>query len=134
MIDGLSNPDTAATVPARSPRTLSDPIQCLMVGSDYSSSLANSYAAQRIRDALFLQSSRLGEQRRGMDEDVSGKQGGYPRQKSRRAELRKGVLAPIRRHHVVAGLRAAVKSYDRSRLAVAGQAIDKQSFAGVAKT
>lgn len=61
MIDGLSNPHTAAAVPARSQRTLADPIQCLMEGCDYTSGLANSYAAQRIPHAMFFQSSRFGE-------------------------------------------------------------------------
>src|SRR5262245_47878852 len=69
-----------------------------------------------------------------MDEDVPGKQSCHPRQKSRRAELGEGVLAPICRHHVVAGLCTAVEAYDRGRLAVAGQVIDQQSLAGVAET
>jgi len=69
-----------------------------------------------------------------MDEDVPGKQSAYLGQKSGRAELGEGVVAPIRRHNVVPGLRTAVEAHHRSRLAIADQVIDKQSLASVAET
>ena len=50
------------------------------------------------------------------------------------AKLRKRMVAPIGRHDVMTGLRAAVVAHDHPRVEMAGQKIGQETFSGVPKT
>lgn len=68
-----------------------------------------------------------------MDDNVPGKICFDAWKKSTRPELRKGVVTPIWRHHIVRGLCPSVITDNHPRLLLADEEVCQQPFARISK-
>ena len=129
---GLADSHPAGAVPVPAPSRLPGPVGGLVIGRDEQGVPVHGQPVQRVRDARRGQVAGLGGQRQRIDEDEAGQVRAHPGGETARAELREGVMSPVRGQHVVRRLRAAVEPDHRAgriRAARAAQEVDDRPLA-----